>query len=161
MSASGSHGRASEGPIATYIFGVQALPYLKKDVPKNNQDFQATRQKSATTFCCQPEHIVIVPVLIAPECPMAIMYSLWLKTLPPVIAVDTLPMIIMNPTPYAKHLGFKGDEAAALVAFAEEFTKYGHPIQMSLVTADRTDIRPVTVPPVHPPGIAQSSQHQA
>ena len=77
-------------PMPTYICGVQARPYLKTDVPQDNQDFLATRQVTAESLGVRPEYIEILPpVLIAPECSTAIMSSQWLTTLPPDIAMGT------------------------------------------------------------------------
>ena len=93
-------------PMPTYICGVQARPYLKKDVPQDNQDFLATRQVTAESLGVRPEYIEILPVLSAPECSTAIVYSQWLTTLQPDIAMGTLPFMIMDPTLYTKHLRF-------------------------------------------------------
>ena len=146
-----------------YISGVLAQPFLRKDVPPNHRDFLATRLLAAQTLNCRPEHIEILPLLIAPECPTAIKYSHWLRTLPEEQAATELPIMIMAPSVYAKHLGYAQTEvgtATACMDFAQEFAQHGHPIQMSLVTSDRTDIRPITVQPVQPPSGTASSSNQ-
>ena len=151
-------------PMPHYIRGVLAQPFLKKDVPPNHRDFTQTRLLAAQTLNCRPEHIEILPLLIAPECPTAIMYSNWLRALPQELAAEALPIMLMAPSVYAKHLGYAQTEvgtASACVDFALEFAQYGHPCQMSLVTSHRTDIRPIKVLPVQPPSGTSTTSNQA
>ena len=105
-------------------------------------------------------NVEIMPILIAPDCPMANLYSNWLRTLPEELSATALPILIMAPSVYAKDLGYAQTEvgtATACIDFAQEFEHYGHPLQMSRVTSDRTDLRPVTAPPTSTTGMSSNA----
>ena len=144
---------ASQSDTAALICGVVPRIYLKKDVPRSNVDFLATRLLSANELDCQPGDVELTPVLIAPESPMAVQYGRWLKSLPAETSKHALPLMVMHPADYTRHLGFATTmENISRVChqFGEDFQRYGHPNELSMITSNRQDTRPIPVPLFEP-----------
>jgi hypothetical protein len=144
---------SSQSHPAALICGVVPHIYPKKDVPRSNVDVLATRLLSANELNCPPNDVELTPVLIAPESPMAVQYGRWLKSLPVDTSKHALPLMVMHPADYARHMGYEptlDNISNACHMFGDDFQRYGRPNELSMITSNKRDTRPIPVPLFEP-----------